>query len=125
MRSQIPDDLRRFILTSVPSVPYLEAMLLLRAEPQAAWDTAALARRLYISQHKADEVLRQLGDAGFVAAESAAARWQPRAELSALVEQLALLYAEDLVGVTELIHARQERRAVQFADAFRLRKKED
>ena len=42
MRSAIPDDVRRFILTSVPSVPYLEAMLLLRGEPQAAWDASAL-----------------------------------------------------------------------------------
>ncbi len=35
--TDIPDDLRRFILTSVPSVPYLEAILLLQRERGTAW----------------------------------------------------------------------------------------
>ena len=122
---QIPDDVRRFILTSVPSVPYLEAMLLLRGQPHAAWDTAALARRLYIPQQTAEELLRQLAEAGFVADVSAGACYRPPEELAGLVDQIAKLYAEELVAVTELIHTRQERRARQFADAFRLRKKEE
>jgi Mn-dependent DtxR family transcriptional regulator len=123
--AQIPDDVRRFILTSVPSVPYLEAMLLLRGEPSAGWDTAALARRLYISQQTAEDLLRQLAEAGVVTAGNEGVRYRPPEELVALVDELARLYAEQLVEVTELIHTRQERRARQFADAFRLRKKED
>ena len=122
---QIPDDVRRFILTSVPSVPYLEAMLLLRGEPSAMWDTAALARRLYIPQQTAEDLLRQLAEAGIVTAGGQGASYRPPDELVALVDELARLYAEELVEVTELIHTRQERRARQFADAFRLRKKED
>lgn len=123
--AQIPDDLRRFILTSVPSVPYLEAMLLLRGRPAADWEAADLARRLYIPQQKAEELLQQLVAAGFVASEGACWRWRPSPEGAALVEQLAHIYANELVEVTELIHTREERRARQFADAFRLRKKEE
>lgn len=123
--AQIPDDVRRFILTSVPSVPYLEAMLLLRGEPAATWDVAALARRLYIPQQTAEDLLRQLMEAGFAAGSAEGARWSPAPDLAALVHELARLYAEELVAVTELIHSRQDRRARQFADAFRLRKKEE
>ncbi|HUR87906.1 MAG TPA: hypothetical protein VMZ74_02345 [Ramlibacter sp.] len=124
MREPIPDDVRRFILTSVPSVPYLEAMLLLRGEEATAWDSVHVARRLYISQQKADELLGQLAQAGFVRTETGFAHWSPPEGLRSLVDQLARLYAGELVAVTELIHTRQERRALQFADAFRLRKEE-
>jgi hypothetical protein len=123
--AQIPDDVRRFILTSVPSVPYLEAMLLLRGESSTGWDVATLARRLYIPQQTAEDLLRQLMEAGFAVGSPDGARWNPPGDLAALVEQLARLYSEELVAVTELIHSRQDRRARQFADAFRLRKKEE
>ncbi|HEY8049829.1 MAG TPA: hypothetical protein VIE63_11695 [Ramlibacter sp.] len=122
---QIPDDVRRFILTSVPSVPYLEGMLLLRAGSTSQWQPADLARRLYITQQKADELLKQLAEAGFVANDGQCWRWQPAPEVSELVDRLARIYANELVEVTELIHTREERRARQFADAFRLRRKEE
>ena len=122
---QIPDDVRRFILTSVPSVPYLEAMLLLRAGTGPDWQPPDLARRLYITQQKAEELLNQLAQAGFVANDGQRWHWQPAAEVSALVDRLAQIYANELVEVTELIHTREERRARQFADAFRLRRKDE
>jgi Mn-dependent DtxR family transcriptional regulator len=125
MRLPIPDDIRRFLLTSVPSVPYLEAMLLLRAGGRPAWALEDVARRLYVSQQKAEELVRQLSEAGFVTApEQGQIEWRPPEELRGLVDEVARLYAEELVAVTELIHTRQERRARQFADAFLLRKKE-
>jgi hypothetical protein len=125
MRQPIPDDIRRFVLTSVPSVPYLEAMLLLRSGERPAWTPEDVARRLYVPQQSADELLRQLSEAGFVTTSPPGqVRWQPPETLRGLVDELARLYSEELVAVTELIHTRQERRARQFADAFVLRKKE-
>jgi DNA-binding IclR family transcriptional regulator len=122
MRASIPDDVRRFILTSVPSVPYLEAMLLLRGEPDAAWDAAALARRLYLQPGRAADLLQQLADAAFVVARPDGWRWQPSPEAADRIAELAHVYSENLLGVTELIHSREDRRAHQFADAFRLRR---
>jgi hypothetical protein len=118
----IPDEVRRFILTSVPSVPHLEAMLLLRAEPGPTWDASMLARRLYVAQSRAAELMQQLVGAGFVAPRSPGWCWQPSAEAAQLIDELAAHYSENLLGVTELIHSREDRRAHQFADAFRLRK---
>lgn len=125
MRQPIPDDVRRFILASVPSIPFLEAMLLMRAEPGTGWDASAIARRLYIPVSRSEELIAQLADSGLAARSGATVRWHPEPQLAGVVDQLAAIYTEDLVGVTELVHSRQERRAQQFADAFRLRKKEE
>lgn len=124
MQPPIPSDLRRFILTSIPSVPFLEAMLLLRADTRLVWDAPELARRLYLPAARAAELLRQLSAAGFVVAAGGAEGWcwQPPTEAGAFVDRLAALYCEDLVGVTELIHAREASRATHFADAFRWKK---
>lgn len=124
MRHPIPDDVRRFVLTRIPSVPFLEAMLLLRAQRGAAWDTHAVAQRLYVSPQDAGALLSQLAEAGFATSDAASQtwRWDPPGEIAPVIESLAAHYAENLIGITELIHSRADRRAQQFADAFRWRK---
>lgn len=121
---ELQPDVRRYLLSSVPSVPYLEAVLLLRAEPGEAWDAARLARRLYVPERRGAELLAQLRESGIaVAADGpAAVRYGPEPDLAALVDRVADAYASDLVGVSSLIHSRIDRRAQQFADAFRFRK---
>lgn len=125
-KPDIPDEVRRFILTSVPSVPYLEAVLLLRAEPLAGWDAPRLARRLYLGEARAAELLTQLATAGIAQAAPHAPgnfRFDPATpELRAMLDALARVYAANLVGVTDLIHSRIDKRAQQFADGFRWRK---
>jgi len=114
----------RFILTSVPSVPFLEAVLLLRAEPARSWDAPLLARRLYVPERTAQELLAQLAASGVTAPGEgeAGVRFAPREDLGDLLDRLAAAYAADLVAVTDLIHSRIDKRAQQFADAFRFRK---
>jgi Mn-dependent DtxR family transcriptional regulator len=123
---ELTDEVRRFILTSIPSVPYLEAILLLRTEPATGWDAQRVARRLYVSEKQAAELLQSLAQAGIAQLNDASAslyRYEPAApELAERLEQLADAYAANLVGVTGLIHSRIDKRAQQFADAFRLRK---
>jgi hypothetical protein len=121
-RGELPADVRRFILTSIPSVPFLEAVLLLRADPAHAWDVYRLSRRLYVSERVATELLQQLAASGIAAQAGAEVRYAPVEELSGLVDALAAAYAADLVAVTDLIHSRIDKRAQQFADAFRFRK---
>lgn len=121
---ELPADVRRFLLTSIPSVPYLEALLLLRADPAHAWDAGQLARRLYVPERTGAELVQLLRDSGIAAPEGAAGavRYAPEAELAALLDRVAQAYATDLLTVTELIHSRIDRRAQRFADAFRFRK---
>jgi hypothetical protein len=125
-RPQISEDLRRFVLTSVPSVPFLEAILLLKGPPAVVWDIRTVARRLYLGESGAAALLKELVGSG-VAIEEAEAqepryRYAPDPALAAVLDDLAHQYAIDLVGVTSLIHARVDKRALQFADAFRWKK---
>ena len=126
-RAEISEDIRRFILTSVPSVPYLEAILLLRTDPDMAWDVRRMAARLYVAERQAAELLAALAAAGIARGEdhgdTTLFRYAPAtAELRERLDALAQVYLTNLVGVTDLIHSRLDKRAQQFADAFRLRK---
>lgn len=121
----LPDHVRRFLLTSIPSVPFLEAVVLLRGQPATVWTADAVARRLYLPEAAAAELLQGLAGAGIAqpAAPGAAGFvYRPSPELGALLDDVAKAYSADLVKVTDLIHSRIDRRAQQFADAFRWRK---
>ena len=118
---ELPADVRRFILTSIPSVPYLEAVLLLRAQSRP-WTAQQLAQRLYVPERTGIELLGMLRDGGITEEADSGARYAPVPELRTLIDQVAEAYAADLVTVTGLIHSRIDRRAQQFADAFRFRK---
>ena len=120
-QGELPADVRRFILTSIPSVPYLEAVLLLRAEPEA-WSPQQLSQRLYVGERTAAELLSQLREGGVAEEVEGGVRYAPVPALRELLGQVAQAYAADLVTVTTLIHSRIDRRAQQFADAFRFRK---
>lgn len=120
----IPDDIRRFLLTSVPSVPHLEAIVLfLRFRPESL-DAAAVARGLYLPPQRVTSVLADLEAAGILeVAPGTGYRYRPRTdEVAGLIERLSAVYAADVVGVTQLIHDAAAKNAQRFADAFRLRK---
>jgi hypothetical protein len=122
----IPDDVRRFVLTSVPSVPFMEALLLFRASGAQQVTRESLARRLYVPDEIAGELIAQLLEARIIAAlDPPATRFgfAPQSgELAALLDSVAACYARSLIEMTQLIHAGRARQAQQFADAFRLRK---
>lgn len=118
----ITGEVRRFLLAVIPSVPHLEALLLLRAQPQA-WVAADLARRLYVDEARAQELLGDLAHAGLAATGAEGARYAPAdAGIAATVDAVALAYGRHVVAVTQLIHSTSDRKAQRFADAFRLRK---
>ena len=124
-KAPLPEELGRFILTSIPSVPYLESVLLLRRESAKEWTSQQLARRLYLPEARAAELLAALEAAGIAEKAPAAQpayRYQPPPELAAILDELAQRYVANLFEITALIHSRSDRRAFQFADAFRLRK---
>ena len=121
--SHIPDDVRRFLLGAIPSVPHLEALLLVRAEAAEPWTGPRLARRLYVDEGGATRLLRDLGEAGLLQAAGHGYRFGPAdPALADVVAALDAIYARHVVEVAELIHSSSDRKAQRFADAFRLRK---
>jgi len=123
-REPIPENLYRLILTSIPSVSYLEALLVFRAARERPVTVRELASRLYIPEKAAFELVLQLRDAGIVRAVegSDAHLYAAEGELASLLDLLSAVYARDLISVTELIHSRTGRKAQQFADAFKWKK---
>lgn len=121
--SHIPDEVRRFLLGAIPSVPHLEALLLLHADPARGWDAATLAARLYLDAPRAAALLADLARAELIVADGGEYRFAVAdPALAAVVGELARTYARHVVAVAELIHSTPDRRARRFADAFLLRK---
>jgi hypothetical protein len=86
-----------------------------------------LARRLYVRDRTAHELLEDLCTAGMAAPcggpSAHCYQYRPASnELRARIDDLADLYAKHLVEVTLLIHSSLDRKAQQFADAFKWRK---
>jgi len=118
----IPGDVRRFLLATIPTVPHLEALLLLRGR-QEDWTLAQLASRLYVDAASATALLEDLATAGLVSANDAGYRYAPAAaDVATTVDTLAALYGRQTVAVAEVIASSSDRKAQRVADAFRLRK---
>ncbi|MCR4338001.1 MAG: hypothetical protein NUV91_09385 [Candidatus Omnitrophica bacterium] len=128
IREPIPEDIKRFILRSIDSVPHLEAILLLRYDPKIEWDGTTMAQRLYISEKKATELLTDLCAAGFASKEKDGFMYfyNPiSSELKELINRLAEIYTKNLIEVTNLIHSKTNKQAQTFGDAFKWQKEKD
>jgi hypothetical protein len=117
----IPDDVREFLHKYIDSIAQLEALLLLRREISAPWDVAMVAKRLYVSNGDASDVLRRLLAHGFLKLNQQTYQYQCPEELDSLVGHVADVYGRQLIPVTNFIHNKPAR-IQEFADAFKLRK---
>lgn len=125
MQEPIPDGVRRFILTSIPTVPHLETMLLLWREPGAGWTSDVIAGRLYVPAATAQAIADDLCQADLIQCEGEPKLYSCRTEPASLLALFAAVdqaYARHLREVTALIHSRVDRKAHRFAEAFSLRK---
>lgn len=121
--STIPDGVRRFLLGVIPSVPHLEALLLLRARPNDTWTLAQLGSRLYTDPDTTAALVADLVAAELATSGDDTCRYAPRdPQVAATVDSVAELYARRMVMIAELIHSTSDGKALRFADAFRLRK---
>src|SRR5687768_14502028 len=128
MIDPIPEGVRRFVLTSIPTVPHLETLLLLWREPGAGWLPEDVARRLYVPVPSAQALLDDLAQADLLVGEGEPKRYGCRREppaLLALFADLDLAYARQLRAVTALIHSHVDRKASRFVEAFSLRKEKE
>lgn len=122
----IPEDVAQFIVEKIDSVAQMEALLLLRNNPEEKWSLEATAERLYISEVQAAEILARLCADGILITgegERLCYLYQPGSpELRHMLDRVADLYAQHLVPVTNLIHSKPKPRVQEFADAFKLGK---
>jgi hypothetical protein len=124
----IPGDVEEFIRKRIDSVAQLEALLLIRSDPDAEWSVEVLARRLYTSEKQAVESVERLHSDGLLickAGHPSLYQYQPGSnELREIVDRVAEAYSKHLVPITNLIHSKPTTRVQEFADAFKWRKDE-
>jgi hypothetical protein len=124
-KENLTDDLRQFIL-SIPSIPYLEAILLLKGPPIRPWSSETVGKRLYLAKDQVGIIMRRLCDAhicNVVPDHPDQYIYHPEStELDDLISRLINFYAHNLIEVTHLIHSNASQKNVQqYADAFKWR----
>ncbi len=122
----LPDDVRRFVIANIPSVPYLEALLMIREQEDHIWQAKKLAQRLYVGEKVAAELLEKIKDAGFlvyVQENQTLYRFTPQSDaLKEIVGMLDASYKQNIIEISTLIHSKTAQHAQQFADEFKWRK---
>jgi hypothetical protein len=123
--TEIPAQVRRFLEENIDTVPQLETLLMMHADPDRDWLVADVAARNYITEARAADTLNALQRRGLVIAGESPPRFRFNSssdEVRALVEQLAHCYQRKLSAVTELVHAKPSASVKEFARAFDLKK---
>lgn len=126
MVQPIPEGVRRFVLTSIPSVPHLETLLLLWRSPGNVWTAEQIASRLYVQPAAAQALAEDLARAGLLETEGNAGPFRSRegdVALTSLIADVEIEYSRHLRAVSELIHSNIDRKATNFAQAFSWRKR--
>jgi len=124
--SMIPEEVQRFVLTSVPTVPHLEAIVLFHGSPRLARTVSEVARALYLPESRASELLDYLCKIRCLrapTAENPGYRYDPADEdMRQLLERVVSAYRLEMIEMTHLIHDSTRKSARLFADAFKFKK---
>lgn len=102
-------DVVRFIEQHIPSVPHLEALLLMWESTPRAWAERELAARIYVSQDTARRILREFESAGLVVLQQSSTAnfiYNHSTERGSVVAELAQAYRRQLSRIASLIHRR-------------------
>ncbi len=126
-------EVAQFVRDHIHSVEQLEVLLLLRTDPVRAWTPGDVARELRTNESSVEARLGDLHATHLVTrTEPATPTDRPRftyapatPELTSAVDALASAYGEMRYRVIEQILSKPTDKVRLFADAFRLRRKEE
>jgi hypothetical protein len=126
MLDDISPLLKQFVELHIESVQQLEALLLLRNEPQRAWTAAEIAKALYLPEDAANSLLVDFNRRGFatmVPPSKGGYAYRARDDESdRLVAELQAAYHDRRVAIISLIYSKPLNKVQTFADAFRFGK---
>jgi hypothetical protein len=116
-----------FIGLCIPSVPHLEALLLIWETVPRAWTAGEIAARIYIDDDRAGEILKDLERCGMVARDAAqpmSFKYDPHSDWDHTLPLVSQTYRRQLSRVARHIHAQGPKPVREFSRAFRLRREQ-
>ena len=122
------EEVYRFILNQIDSVPQMEALLLLWDSRPKQWTENEIAARLYVGVDVVRNIMQALQRRRLVAGrESEKCYWYETrpGDGDQLVEAVATTYRRELVRVSTFIHSKASSAVRGFADAFKFKKDRD
>ena len=128
MSAGVPDrqQVDRFIVDEIDSVPQLEALLLFWKNRPQVWSCESMAKSLYVSPDVSREILAGLAQRHLITpVEGSRGEFALNAdseEKERLLASLDAIYRRELVRISNMIHTKASRGVRDFADAFRLKK---
>jgi len=123
------EDVYRFILNQIDSVPQMEALLLVWESRPKKWIESELAERLYIGADVVRNIMQELVRRRLLVSDTQGTRqyfYESKSEeLDGLIEAVAATYRRDLVRVSTFIHTKTSSAVRDFAKAFKFTKERD
>lgn len=125
-----PEDVARFMQDNIETIDQLEILRILGEDPGKEWDCTALAGevqagaqavRAHVAAMSARGLLTMIVQGAVTSCRHGAAT----PELESLVGRLLNVYKERPVTMIKMVYQRARDPLRAFADAFRIRKKED
>lgn len=118
-------DVDQFLLDHIDTVPHLEAFLLIWRTRPKSWSVEEMAACLFLSPDAARRILDDLILHHLISAAAAACQtytYAPEPARDQLVTALDVIYRQELIRVSTLIHGKPSAAVREFARAFRLKK---
>lgn len=116
----------RFIMDEIDSVPQLEALLLIWNNRPKNWSSKDMAKALYVSPDMAREVLQHLAQRRLIQevprSSGQYAFLSESKDRDNLLESVDSTYRKELVRVSTMIHSKGSPALRDFARAFRFKK---
>ena len=123
--SQIPDEIRKFLVQHVRSIAQLDILLLISAAPQRWWTATEVYRIVLSNEELVAKTLERFCQINFLRkSESGTYQFAPPSdEINNLIKTLALLYRERPSRIVQAIYEAPVSEIEEFAKAFKIRKK--
>jgi hypothetical protein len=125
----IPEEVSRFIIERIDTVPHLEALLLLWESSPKSWSVEEIAVRVYVPPVRAAQIGQDLVRQRLAVSEKEdnAAMERYRYETSwdetgMMMQKIVEAYRHHLVRVANLIHSKASPAVRDFARAFQFKK---
>lgn len=120
--SNISDNVKKFIQTYVSSIPYVEAILLIRSDDKKNWSITDVSQRLFIDDKTVEPIIKQLIKAKIIITDpklSYLYKYSPDNEdIKMVIDELSVCYSAHLVEVTNLIYSNIEQNASKLSKGF-------